>query len=78
MGAALDILPMIRQKEHPPEVIIMTGSSDADGAEIAVSNGAWDYIQKPYSLKQMMLPLTRALDYREARASSRDKSHSGS
>ena len=72
-GSGLDILPMIRQKEHPPEVIIMTGSSDADGAEIAVSNGAWDYIQKPYSLKQMMLPLTRALDYREARASSGTK-----
>lgn len=72
-GSGLDILPMIRHQDNPPEVIIMTGSGDADGAEIAVSNGAWDYIQKPYSLKQMMLPLTHALDYREARASTREK-----
>jgi len=68
-GNGLDILPAMRNKENPPEVIIMTGTGDADGAEMAINSGAWDYIQKPYSLKQMTLPLIRALDYREARAS---------
>jgi len=67
-GNGLDILSAIRDKENPPEVIIMTGAGDADGAEMAINNGAWDYIQKPYSLKQMTLPLIRALDYREARS----------
>jgi two-component system NtrC family response regulator len=72
-GNGLDILTAIRDEENPPEVIIMTGTGDADGAEMAINNGAWDYIQKPYSLKQMTLPLIRALDYREARAASGTK-----
>jgi two-component system, NtrC family, response regulator len=70
-GNGLDILTGIRDRENAPEVIIMTGTGDSDGAEMAINNGAWDYIQKPYSLKQMTLPLIRALDYREARSSSR-------
>lgn len=70
-GNGLDILPAIRRTKCAPEVIIMTGTGDSDGAEIAIKNGAWDYIQKPYSLKQMTLPLIRALDYREARSSAK-------
>jgi len=69
-GNGLDILPAIRNQENAPEVIIMTGTGESDGAEMAIKNGAWDYIQKPYSLKQMTLPLIRALEYREARLSS--------
>ena len=72
-GNGLDILPALRSRENAPEVIIMTGTGDSDGAEMAINNGAWDYIQKPYSLKQMTLPLIRALDYREARSASRRK-----
>ena len=46
-GSGLDILPKIRGIESPPEIIIMTGYGSPDGAEMAVENGAWDYIQKP-------------------------------
>jgi two-component system, NtrC family, response regulator len=70
-GNGLGILPAVRKIEDAPEVIIMTGTGDPDGAEMAIKNGAWDYIQKPSSLKQMMLPLARALDYRRARLSAR-------
>lgn len=65
-GIGLDILPAIRQTPKTPEVIIMTGAGDADGAEMAIRNGAWDYIQKPSSIKQMTLPLIRALEYRKS------------
>ena len=34
----------------------MTGYGDPDGAELAIKNGAWDYIEKPSSIKEMMLP----------------------
>ena len=64
-GNGLDILPQIQQTPPTPEVIIMTGEGDPDGAELAIKNGAWDYIEKPSSLKEMMLPLLRALQYRE-------------
>ncbi len=64
-GSGLDVLPRIREIASPPEVIIMTGFGDPDGAELAIKNGAWDYIEKPSSIKEMMLPFLRALQYRE-------------
>lgn len=64
-GSGLDILPAIRETPSAPEVIIITGFGNPDGAELAIKNGAWDYIEKPCSLQAMTLPLVRALQYRE-------------
>jgi two-component system NtrC family response regulator len=64
-GNGLDILPAIRETFSSPEVIIITGFGDPDGAELAIKNGAWDYIEKPSSIKAMTLPFIRALQYRE-------------
>ncbi|MFZ5584314.1 MAG: sigma-54-dependent transcriptional regulator [Thermodesulfobacteriota bacterium] len=66
-GSGLEGLPDIRAKASPPEVIIMTGLGDPDGAELAIKNGAWDYIEKPASVDKMKLPLMRALEYRRER-----------
>ncbi len=63
-GCGLDVLNRIRKVPTQPEVIIITGNGDPDGAEIAIKNGAWDYLQKPLSAKQIELPLTRVLQYR--------------
>jgi DNA-binding NtrC family response regulator len=60
---------VIRKSPHAPDVIIMTGDGDPDGAGLAIKSGAWDYIQKPASIKQMMLPLIRALQYPKERES---------
>ncbi|HVO67641.1 MAG TPA: sigma-54 dependent transcriptional regulator [Syntrophales bacterium] len=68
-GNGLDILPMIQSVRSSPEVIIMTGSGDPDGAELAIKSGAWDYIEKPSSIDVMVLPLVRALQYREIKMS---------
>jgi len=64
-GNGLEMLPHIREASSSPEVIILTGMGTADGAELAIKNGVWDYIQKPSSVHVMMLPLIRALQYRE-------------
>lgn len=64
-GSGLNALPKIRELTDPPEVIIITGAGDPDGAELAIVNGAWDYIEKQSSIKRMTLPLVRALQYRE-------------
>ena len=68
-GSGLDALPEIRNVRSAPEVIIMTGEGDPDGAELAVKSGAWDYIEKPSSLNMMVLPLVRALQYRDIKLS---------
>ncbi len=64
-GSGLDLLPKIRDSHFPPEVIIITGVGDSDAAEIAIKNGAWDYLQKPLFPKNIVLPLKRVLQYRE-------------
>jgi two-component system NtrC family response regulator len=69
-GSGLNVLPKIQALPLSPEVIIITGFGDPDGAELAIKNGAWDYIQKPFSVYTMTLLLTRALQYREAKQSS--------
>ena len=64
-GNGLDLLPRIQEICSRPEVIIMTGFGDPDGAELAIKSGAWDYIEKGASSKDILLSLTRAIEYRK-------------
>ncbi|MBN1842039.1 MAG: sigma-54-dependent Fis family transcriptional regulator [Deltaproteobacteria bacterium] len=64
-GNGLDVLPRIMLTPSSPEVIIITGQGEPDGAELAIRSGAWDYIQKPFSAESMIQHLARALRYRE-------------
>jgi len=64
-GNGLDFLPYIQRLPSAPEVIIITGMGDADGAELAIKNGAWDYLQKPLSRQEIILHIRRALEYHD-------------
>ena len=64
-GNGLEALPRFQQVSSTPEVIIFTGEGDPDGAELAIKNGAWDYVQKPLEPKQIVLSLNRVLKYRD-------------
>lgn len=64
-GNGLDLLPRLAQAPSQPEIIIMTGFGDARGAELAINSGAWDYIEKGSSVKDITLSLSRALEYRK-------------
>jgi two-component system, NtrC family, response regulator len=64
-GDGLEILPEIMEFPSAPEVIIFTAEGNPEGAELAITSGAWDYIEKPLSLKEIKLALLRALLYRE-------------
>jgi two-component system NtrC family response regulator len=66
-GNGLELLPELAALSSEPEVVIITGAGDADGAELAITNGAWDYIQKGDSIKKISLALERALEYRRQR-----------
>ena len=76
-GNGLDILPRIREASSMPEVIIITGAGDPDGAELAIRNGAWDYIQKPSSKEAIQLPLVRALKFRAHKGAERPTGKGG-
>lgn len=56
-----------RFKETPtaPEVIMITGDGDPDGAEFAIRNGAWYYLEKPLAFHTVKLLVERVVEYRE-------------
>lgn len=62
-GNGLDILPDLIRTPSEPEVIIITGTGDPRGAELAFKYGAWDYVQKPFLMEEVALPITRAIEY---------------
>ena len=70
-GNGLQILPDLLRAPSLPEVIIVTGTGDAKGAEIAFKYGAWDYVQKPFVWNEVSLPITRALQYRQEKESAK-------
>lgn len=70
-GDGLDLLPHIRDMPSNPDVIIISGEGEPDGAETALRNGAWDYIQKPSSIDAIKLSLARVLAFRERREAQR-------
>lgn len=64
-GNGLDLLPELAELKNAPEVIILTGKGDPDGAELAIQGGVWEYILKPSSVREITLTLERALRYRQ-------------
>lgn len=66
-GNGLELLPDLVNAPSKPEVIIITGTGDARGAELAFKYGAWDYVQKPFLLDEVSLPISRAVQYLKER-----------
>jgi len=64
-GNGLDFLSKLPKLPSSPEIIIITGYGDPNGAELAIKCGAWDYLEKGASVKEITLSLFRALQYRE-------------
>ena len=68
-GNGLDSLSRFARGRSTPEIIIMTGAGDSSGAEKAIKSGAWSYLEKPHVVRELLLPLTRALEYRKEKHS---------
>lgn len=64
-GNGLEHIVNLKNMPNEPDVIIVTGLSDENGAELAIKSGAWSYIQKSAAVKELVLPLERLLQYRE-------------
>ncbi|MCG8641548.1 MAG: sigma-54 dependent transcriptional regulator [Desulfobacterales bacterium] len=58
----------LKQVNSRPEVVVITGDGDIDGAEIALTNGAWDYLVKPPAFNQIKLLIKRITQFREEKA----------
>ena len=64
-GNGLETLPEISRFDNAPEIIILTGEGDPEGAETAIQSGVWDYLTKPASIKEITQTLKRVLKYRQ-------------
>lgn len=72
-GNGLQHLPFIQNLSSAPEVIIITGFANVEGAELAIRNNAWDYLPKPLGVQAITQSIHRALQYREERRACRPK-----
>lgn len=63
-GNGLIWLPDFAGLPSQPEIIIMTGMGDPDGAKTAIELGAWNYLEKPHIIRNLQLTITRAIQYR--------------
>lgn len=62
--SSADVVSEFLEAPSLPEVIIISDSADADEAELAIRNGAWDYLEKPRNAKALFPPVLHALQYR--------------
>ncbi len=63
-GDGLDLLPLIKQKWPDTEVIVLTGNASIDVAVAATKHGAYQFIQKPFDPKSLILQVERALEHK--------------
>jgi two-component system NtrC family response regulator len=63
-GNGLEAIRHFQMAPSAPEVVVVTQYGDGEGAELALRNGAWDYIEKPISMTTLRNILKRSLDYR--------------
>jgi DNA-binding NtrC family response regulator len=65
-GSGLDLLADLRGPDAPP-VIVVTAFPEVQTAIRALKLGAYDYVNKPFDLDEILLSVTRALETRELR-----------
>jgi DNA-binding NtrC family response regulator len=63
-GDGLELLPIIKQKWPDTEVIVLTGNASIDAAVAATKHGAYQFIQKPFDPKSLVLQVEKALEHK--------------
>lgn len=73
-GNGLEALPQFKNTPSSPEVIVITGLGNPEGAELAIKRGAWAYLEKPSIIQEILPVLIDALEYREGKKNAGKKS----
>jgi two-component system NtrC family response regulator len=60
----MKLLGQILQSEPDSKIIVVTGNDDRENAMKAISQGAWDYYQKPIDTDELKIILKRAFHVR--------------
>ncbi len=60
--AGLEVLEAIRDRDPDMEVIMMTGYATVESAVQAMKKGAYDFVQKPFSLDELLMLVQKSLE----------------
>ena len=66
-GNGLDLIPLLRDADDHSLIIVMTAYPEVSSAVAALKSGAWDYINKPFDLEDLIELLARADEIRRLR-----------
>jgi two-component system, NtrC family, nitrogen regulation response regulator NtrX len=58
----IDILKQVRRDNPAIPVVIISGHGNIEIAVAAIKQGAYDFIEKPFNIDQLMVVITRALE----------------
>ncbi len=67
----LDLLAMLKAKQHPATVIVMSAFGNVDLALEAMKAGAYDYVSKPFKPDEIVLALRKAEERESLRRENR-------
>lgn len=73
----LELLAHLQGRLHPPEVIVISGHGNIETAVRATKLGAFDFIEKPFSLDGLIEVVQRALQHIESRGGRAARSTDG-
>ncbi|MGL4636013.1 MAG: response regulator transcription factor [Beijerinckiaceae bacterium] len=71
--SGLDVLKTLRAEGHPAPVLMITGHGDIPMAVEAIKFGAYDFIQKPFSVEIILDQLKAALSAQNIKDENADK-----
>ncbi len=61
-GSGVDVLRWIKQTEREIPIIMITGNATVENAIEAMKLGAWEYLQKPFSVTELVIQVRNALE----------------
>ncbi len=64
----MQLLRMIRKEKPDTAAIMITAYGSVETAVEAMKEGAFDYVTKPFKVDELLITVTRALEYRDAMA----------
>lgn len=66
-GNGLSVVDKLSGMPGSPEVLVITGLGSPASAGKALSSGAWNFIEKPPSIKELKASIAQAMEYRQSR-----------
>lgn len=74
-GNGLDALQKLKATPGHPEIVVITGHGDPQGARQALQAGGWKYLQKPLGYDDISGAIEQILNFRKFSPHPRDISH---